>query len=1113
MKKKKFDLKVLFTLVVLCIIALISGMEVYAEGFTSLNPVIDVGDKIYVKHDENNNNIYDLQKSGTGITTVYEPIFANFTGSKAWTIDGKFMDTDSTTGATSPQDYIQVKEGEQYFIKAYGIGYGNGIWYTTVLFMDDENTVVGYELKNTLSASKAGVTITVPKDATRMHLSDYNHQDFTLQKVLNLTDEEFDQMTMNRAQLEADINETYEQYKKDRTLYKKLDKAYITFVNDDTRAGVDAYADLFISKNVPLVLATVPQLLIENDSSGKEMRLEAARRVESAGGEIMAHNPAPLTQEGFSDYNTMYSFFVRTKQMFNYYGFDVNGIILSGGTGQVTGAEESEKWASSLYSYSDLYGVEYNKKEIALDSVYYHYRSGLLNYQNDLDKVKKTIDDAIENQKWIVFYFHDENDVKTEILSQILDYVNTKNEDELEVVTYKEMYQKNAVKESEAPDVKNTYYVADGGTSTSGTNIKHPISYETAKKKTFLSGDTILFRKGDTFYGTFNPNVSKVDDKVTTISSYGEGDMPVISAYKFVDSESAWYPYESIEETYVVDLKNPESFSGLPATDNASCTIEFLEDENGQKIFSKKSGYWNAKNEYDYYGNGWQLFIKSDTNPYLKSGKLKLATRNNLLILQSNLTVENIRFCGAGASGLTSSGETIKNVNISNNIIEDIGGSKGNGIELCNADVSDITIKDNIIRNVYGAGVSIQSNDNSAKNVVVTDNVFVNNFSDSEIRESGNAEGTWEYEFANNISVNAGRGWGYEARSDQYSAAHILFEQSQAEEVSLRFHDNIVYNPIRLYYAEDTNGTDTFFKETEYISSDHNIYFLTNEASIFNDSYAMEKKDDFIAEYGKDAESTFSLVEVDESVIHTAVSSNVVKTIKKLFRDEPDDETGEEAGGGETESGVGGNIESETGEESNKDVGKETDAGTGTGTGEKPAVQETAMQAGEEFTDTKNGAVYRIKQPGAQNGTVEYVKCTNVSSKTIMIPSTITYENVTYKVIGVAANALKGNKKVTNVVIGANVTTINSKAFYKCTALKKVTIPVKVNKIGAYAFYGCKNLKTLTIKTKQLTSKNVGKKAFSGIYKKAKIKVPASKKKAYKKWLRKKGVPSKAAIK
>ena len=71
---------------------------------------------------------------------------------------------------------------------------------------------------------------------------------------------------------------------------------------------------------------------------------------------------------------------------------------------------------------------------------------------------------------------------------------------------------------------------------------------------------------------------------------------------------------------------------------------------------------------------------------------------------------------------------------------------------------------------------------------------------------------------------------------------------------------------------------------------------------------------------------------------------------------------------------------------------------------------------------------------------------------------------------------------------------------------------------GSKAFYNCKKLKTIVIKTKKLTMKRVGKKAFAGIYKKAKITLPKGgfskkQKAAYKKILRARGVGKKAKIK
>lgn len=196
---------------------------------------------------------------------------------------------------------------------------------------------------------------------------------------------------------------------------------------------------------------------------------------------------------------------------------------------------------------------------------------------------------------------------------------------------------------------------------------------------------------------------------------------------------------------------------------------------------------------------------------------------------------------------------------------------------------------------------------------------------------------------------------------------------------------------------------------------------------------------------------------------------------------------------------------------------------------EKPASVGTTM------TISAYACKVKVLSSNATAPTVEYVATTNKKGTSIVIPNTVTFDGVIYKVVRIAAGAFKNNKKITKVTIGnnvtaiesnafsgctklktvsmgANVTTIGAKAFYKCTALAKITIPAKVNKIGKQAFYGCKKLKKITIKTTKLTNKTVGSKAFKGIHPKAAIKVPKKKLSSYKEILKKKGVGSKVKI-
>jgi len=67
-----------------------------------------------------------------------------------------------------------------------------------------------------------------------------------------------------------------------------------------------------------------------------------------------------------------------------------------------------------------------------------------------------------------------------------------------------------------------------------------------------------------------------------------------------------------------------------------------------------------------------------------------------------------------------------------------------------------------------------------------------------------------------------------------------------------------------------------------------------------------------------------------------------------------------------------------------------------------------------------------------------------------------------------------------------------------------------VTKLGSKAFYNSKKLNSIVIKSTKI--KTVGKNAFKGIHKKAKIKVPKSKVKSYTKLFKGKGQKSTVKI-
>lgn len=146
------------------------------------------------------------------------------------------------------------------------------------------------------------------------------------------------------------------------------------------------------------------------------------------------------------------------------------------------------------------------------------------------------------------------------------------------------------------------------------------------------------------------------------------------------------------------------------------------------------------------------------------------------------------------------------------------------------------------------------------------------------------------------------------------------------------------------------------------------------------------------------------------------------------------------------------------------------------------------LTAGMLVADKKNEAVYRVTGSASSGYTLTCVRASSKHDVVVKIPSKVTVNGVSYPVTSIAANAFKGQKTIRKVVIGANVTSIGKKAFK-----------------------GCSNLKKVVVKSKKLQT--VGAKAFAKINKKAVIKVPKGKMKAYKKIFKKKTGVKKSMLK
>jgi len=106
-----------------------------------------------------------------------------------------------------------------------------------------------------------------------------------------------------------------------------------------------------------------------------------------------------------------------------------------------------------------------------------------------------------------------------------------------------------------------------------------------------------------------------------------------------------------------------------------------------------------------------------------------------------------------------------------------------------------------------------------------------------------------------------------------------------------------------------------------------------------------------------------------------------------------------------------------------------------------------------------NGLVYKI----TGTNTASLFFCPRNKSGDFTIPDTVTASSGTYKVTDIAYGAFYNCNKLTNIVMGSNITKVNDRAFYNCTSLQSVSIGTSVTSIGSNVVQNCTNLSTLTI--------------------------------------------------
>ena len=118
----------------------------------------------------------------------------------------------------------------------------------------------------------------------------------------------------------------------------------------------------------------------------------------------------------------------------------------------------------------------------------------------------------------------------------------------------------------------------------------------------------------------------------------------------------------------------------------------------------------------------------------------------------------------------------------------------------------------------------------------------------------------------------------------------------------------------------------------------------------------------------------------------------------------------------------------------------------------------------------------------------------NTYSGDVVIPETVTFEGVVYKVTCIGAYAFYNCKELTSVIIPDGVTSIGDAeggyTFYKCTSLTRIDIPYTVTSLGDGTFYNCTALADVYCYAEDVPS--TGNYVFYGLPADATLHVPVS---------------------
>lgn len=438
------------------------------------------------------------------------------------------------------------------------------------------------------------------------------------------------------------------------------------------------------------------------------------------------------------------------------------------------------------------------------------------------------------------------------------------------------------------------YYVSNAGLdANSGTAPSAP--WQTITKvnaTTFQPGDVIVFRRGDTFYGSLLiKGVRSQDQRKVTVGAYGTGPMPKLSRYKIAKSTS-WVNHSG--NIWKIDLTDLTKFTGDEDVTLQGVNVGFLRVDGVIKGV-KRWAIGELVADWEFYSDEAQwLYVYSATNPGPRAAEICAAVGQRILNYAVNNDGYGVRYTNLDLVGCAGHGINgiLKDVDLRGCWLHELGGGHlvsfatpntryGNGVETW-AGSSRIEAMGNVMWDIYDVACTMQGDAVSLtqswtdiwfkKNVIFRCNQTFEVWSTLNGNPATPGAGFVRTGFVDNICLDAGYAWSSDVRPDQTTKCHLLIYAMEAPSCDIRVKNNKFYAAKGSLIARPTGVTTL---PTGYNLDDNHVFLRSGQLIHNQASYTAEQFTQFATAYGTGRNCKVELL-LDDA------PSNLEQVLRKL---------------------------------------------------------------------------------------------------------------------------------------------------------------------------------------------------------------------------------------